>query len=728
MQLAQFLKLCFLCLILGSFLKCQLKTETADKNQFRTDSLQLSGIFLPIDAAKNPPDSTLVWLGKAREIASKRSDRDYSSLAIQVLLRESNFWSSKGDAVKALDKLKEAKSLAVQHSACEIGTILELIEKKDSTFDFQSEWNPLVPKYKSAGQIQCLIQYLSKVADKKRDKKQYKEAVAQYSMAVEYAREAHLPLETAENTRQIARCYFFEENYTESLQYFESILNTIDNLPEEQVLKARSGIASCYNALGKKTEGLEILYELKDAYERRKDYRGLVVVLNNIASSFKSQNKNKEAKAFYEEALANCEKIQEKNAENTEMTIQIFINIGIICTALEQHAEAIAALEKARDLLKNNNNLPLLSKVYAQMGTNYFQINAPEKARECFQLSQEIPIPNSKAIDATRHILYGNYLNKVNQSSEAISVCSKAYEIAEKSKLQDILRNCEECLYEAYRNQRQFEQANNHLIKWHVLRDSIANEEKLAELTRQKMTYEYNKYKLESEMALNKLEFKAQKSQSANQRNIAIALIFCILALLAALFWRYRNQRNQMLNRILSDNNQELLSKNALIEAQKMELKEKTEELNQLNLGLLDRNAALEKDLKSKLTMLADTLRMQEELTEYIDTSKGMEPHMKVQLKKIVDSRDNKELIKKIDYQFITLHENFYKNLTSAFPALTANNLKLCTYIKMNLSTKEIASLQFTTIDAVSKAKLRLRKMLNLAHSDISLTQFLNNF
>ncbi|OEK07191.1 hypothetical protein BFP71_05935 [Roseivirga misakiensis] len=56
----------------------------------------------------------------------------------------------------------------------------------------------------------------------------------------------------------------------------------------------------------------------------------------------------------------------------------------------------------------------------------------------------------------------------------------------------------------------------------------------------------------------------------------------------------------------------------------------------------------------------------------------------------------------------------FQQQLKKTYPCLTAYDLRLCTYLKANLSTKEIATLLNITPDSVKKAKHRLRKKLSI--------------
>lgn len=68
--------------------------------------------------------------------------------------------------------------------------------------------------------------------------------------------------------------------------------------------------------------------------------------------------------------------------------------------------------------------------------------------------------------------------------------------------------------------------------------------------------------------------------------------------------------------------------------------------------------------------------------------------------------------------------QGFFKKLMERFPDLTPNDLRLCSYLRMNFSTKEIARLLNNSPRAVEISRYRLRKKMNLKH-DVNLTEFL---
>jgi DNA-binding CsgD family transcriptional regulator len=75
---------------------------------------------------------------------------------------------------------------------------------------------------------------------------------------------------------------------------------------------------------------------------------------------------------------------------------------------------------------------------------------------------------------------------------------------------------------------------------------------------------------------------------------------------------------------------------------------------------------------------------------------------------------------------FDAVHDNFLKTLKKQYPQLTPKDLRLCAYLRMNLSTKEIAPLLNISPRGVEISRYRLRKRMNLPH-DINLTDFMLN-
>ena len=81
----------------------------------------------------------------------------------------------------------------------------------------------------------------------------------------------------------------------------------------------------------------------------------------------------------------------------------------------------------------------------------------------------------------------------------------------------------------------------------------------------------------------------------------------------------------------------------------------------------------------------------------------------------------------KFEKNFDVVYEDFLKRLGEKFPSLTVADKKMCAYLKMDLSSKDMAPLLNMTVRSVEMTRYRLRKKLELGRSE-SLTAFLQKF
>ena len=75
---------------------------------------------------------------------------------------------------------------------------------------------------------------------------------------------------------------------------------------------------------------------------------------------------------------------------------------------------------------------------------------------------------------------------------------------------------------------------------------------------------------------------------------------------------------------------------------------------------------------------------------------------------------------------FDQISDDFLKKLNARFPALSKSDLKLCTYVRLNLSTKEIAKIMNISVRGVEMSRYRIRRKFNIGKKQ-SLSGFLNS-
>jgi DNA-binding CsgD family transcriptional regulator len=112
---------------------------------------------------------------------------------------------------------------------------------------------------------------------------------------------------------------------------------------------------------------------------------------------------------------------------------------------------------------------------------------------------------------------------------------------------------------------------------------------------------------------------------------------------------------------------------------------------------------------------------------------------IKSQLQKASESKQIKSVIQTIDkninneddWQFFeeafnNADKNFMKKIKNAHPELTPSDLKLCAYLRLNLTTKEIAPLLNISAKSVEVKRHRLRKKMNLSRENTLTTYIMN--
>ena len=121
-------------------------------------------------------------------------------------------------------------------------------------------------------------------------------------------------------------------------------------------------------------------------------------------------------------------------------------------------------------------------------------------------------------------------------------------------------------------------------------------------------------------------------------------------------------------------------------------------------------------------------LKLKKELKQFQKSMKAEDSN--VELKKLLKILEEEEkLDNDLDNFFLhfnTVHGDFLNNLKKQFPSISPHDLRLCAYLRMNLSSKEIAPLLGISVRGVEISRYRLRKKLELP-TETNLIEYLLN-
>ncbi len=206
-----------------------------------------------------------------------------------------------------------------------------------------------------------------------------------------------------------------------------------------------------------------------------------------------------------------------------------------------------------------------------------------------------------------------------------------------------------------------------------------------------------------------------------------VARIFYVLLILLFMYGTMRFFKNRYLKR-------HLMLQKEQEDRQRYEIEKKEQVITALQ------NEKLEADLTLKSKELAESTMTIINKSEMLVMIKEEVIRQKAALGTQYPNKYADKLIKMIDQNisseddwarfqtnFDRIHENFFRHLHRDFPDLTSNDLRFCAYLRLNLSSKDIAHLMNITLKGVEVARYRIRKKINL-HSQKSLTEFMIEF
>ena len=152
-----------------------------------------------------------------------------------------------------------------------------------------------------------------------------------------------------------------------------------------------------------------------------------------------------------------------------------------------------------------------------------------------------------------------------------------------------------------------------------------------------------------------------------------------------------------------------------LLSKEKIEagLKFKSKELSINLMSLLKKNELIS-DVSQKLTML-ETASHRVDLKESI-----------IRLNHEIRQNSDDKLFQEFSVRFNETNSEFYDRLLNNYPNLTQSELKLCAYLRLNMSSKEISDLTGQRTETLEKARYRLRKKLGMTKLESNLVAFLS--
>lgn len=505
-----------------------------------------------------------------------------------------------------------------------------------------------------------------------------------------YARELKFHEKMISSLSNVAIAHVYLGNIDSAGMLFEKIYHIADSIGNQELRNnTLFNLGNFYYNTNKYDLALECFQEALPVYLNMQDTLHIARCQQNIGNIyFQNKDYEKALQAFYD-AGSTFQSIGLQGEVD-----DLYTNRGMVFLKMKQYDSATICLEKGigyaiRDgnqlnVMYNHNNLGL---VYLEKGEYK---KALQNFKKSIQISREMVYPYEEA-NCMLNIVQ-TYIGSMQYDS-AMIILKEVYPLLQKVDNTELLRDYNEYAYKIYIERKDYKKALGFYTKYHALRDSILGKETIDRIN--ELNIKFESAKKEAENQKLKTDVEIRKSREFQLYVLIGGIIILLIALVVFLILM---RKNFLQKQKLSQKEAVLL--NERLEHSKRELASKALHL------------ACQNEFRAK--MLETTNEVFDNLDENGKQS------VKNLLKELENNID-KSAWQEFETRFEQVHETFFKELNKRYPDLTPNDRRICAFLKLNMSTKDIALLTHRSPRSVESARYRLRKKFNIdTDTDIS--------
>jgi len=446
-------------------------------------------------------------------------------------------------------------------------------------------------------------------------------------------------------------------------------------------------------------------------------------------------------------------KIKKEAGVSSKQIAKALVNIGIVYLAVEKGAESISYFIDANKLFSQLNDSFNIRKCYNNIGMAYKQMGDTLLAIENYEKSREICMAiNLKKGTATSLVNLSGLYAEMGKTKKAESMLKNALTIGNELHDKQLTSNALENLATLYFKSNKLKKAlkyadssntvitqteemdiraeNNLLLS--KIYEGLGNYNKSLQYHKLYLTLHDSLFNVDNTERFNRLqtEFETTKKEQKiilltkdkenqllenkilkNRQNTFIVVIILILILVAIvgfmIFLKRKKDGEIQIQKELFHKKENELAKS---EIEKSKIKEE-----ELQRSILYKSKQLS---THALHMMQKNTMLQEIQFDIKVLSKKAPIEDKPDFKRI-NQQINQSLRSQKDWDvfklyFEDINKNFYQKLNEINPDLTTNDHRLCALIKLNMTSKEMASVLNVAPNSIKSSRYRLKKKLGL--------------
>lgn len=439
-------------------------------------------------------------------------------------------------------------------------------------------------------------------------------------------------------------------------------------------------------------EAIKLLNEEKDIANKVKRYHYLTSIQVGLLQCYGGVGDFRKAHEAFLQGITAA-----KKTNDSHTSWLLYSTMSEIKLQEKEPVQALVYLNKAIDIGRKTNEyynvLNLQSKV--NLLINFNQLASAEEL--CWAIRKRMKTIESFEFVGTNNASLSYIYLAQKDYYKALAYALLSYEETKQAGNEENLIKLDSTLFKIYQRMGDFKNAFNYSTHFITLNEKLLSKEKIKQF--QNIQYRHE---------MNEKQQAFEHEQRVKQMYIFITVVLCLILVLLVIVLIIKQKNNQLQVKLLDE-----ATKNEEQNRAKMqfEMDSKTRELTFM---------AMTADQKNVLWQNAQQ-KLKEKLKEMPSIS---EYDIRSIFKIITQSTEHHDEWATFKVHFESVHPQFFTTLSQIASNLTALELRQCAYIKINLSPKQVGSLLNITPDAVKKARMRIKKKLNLNPED-SLSKFI---
>ncbi len=481
------------------------------------------------------------------------------------------------------------------------------------------------------------------------------------------------------------------DDFPDALNYYHKALDIYLELDsEDDIARLHSMAGSVSKTLGNYDKAIEHCHASLRIYEKLNNKTGIAYIYRILGSVYKYKGDYDKSLHYYFNGLGLNEELGIRSG-----MANAYNNIGIVYLLMRDIEQALDYYRKSLEINLAEGIEAEASINYGNIGVAYLELGMMDSAMHYISKRHSLVNQmNDRKGMATSLESLGDYYLRAGDYDRALEYYNQALAQSRVLGILETTKSTLKSMSDLYEAEGDFKASLAFYKAFVNLRDSILNQETVRRIEQIEMEYAYDKETQEHQLR--------EQKQKIIRTIIYITLIFSVLTLFL-FFW-----------------------------LQNIKLKQKGLQEKALNLERQQLKSEVtfkDKELFSKALYLAEKNQLINDITRRLNKAMADPGGIKNTIKDILkDLRfsSNIQTWEEFEYIFLNVHPEFFNTLVRRFPDLSPNERRLCAFLKLNLSTKDISNITHQSSHTLTVARTRLRKKLGIANTGENLSSFLS--